>query len=77
MKKMYKAGKPRFSYFYEYEVCDIYKRKNIFGFIPVWSLHDTIKNTGQVEEVVFLLNNPEELKARLDVALFNLQMSIK
>lgn len=61
----YRAGKPRFSTFHGYEVCDIYKREKLFGLIPYWRHSDTIKNAGQVDEVVMLLNNPNELKKRL------------
>lgn len=62
---MFKLSTPRFSTHYGYEVVDILKRKTFFGFINYWQFHDTIKNAGQAEEVVFLLNNPDEVKKRL------------
>ena len=62
---MFKLSTPRFSSHYGYEVVDILKRKTLFGFIHYWQNHETIKNAGQAEEVVFLLNNPDEMKRRL------------
>ena len=64
-KTKYRAGKPRFSTIYGYEVTDIYKREKLFGLIPYWKHCDTIKNAGQVDEVVMLLNNPGEFKNRV------------
>jgi hypothetical protein len=65
MKTNFRLSKPRFSSYYGYEVVDILKRKKLLGFINYWSWHETIKNVGQAEEVVFLLNNPNELQKRL------------
>lgn len=67
--KNYKSSKPRYSDHYGCEVVDILKRKKIFGFIPYWVQHDTIKNFGQADEVVMLLNNPDELESRLKSGL--------
>lgn len=58
----YKAGKPRFSSHYGYEVVDILERKLFLSFLPYWGIHDTIRNAGQVDEVVSYLNNPEKRK---------------
>ncbi len=63
---MFKLSSPRFSTQYGYEVVDILKRKTLFGFIHYWQYHDTLLNNGQAEEVVFLLNNPDEVKKRLN-----------
>lgn len=69
---MFKLSKPYFSLHYGYEVVDILKRKTLFGFIRFWSWHETIKNAGQAEEVVFLLNNPDEMQRRLKNAVARL-----
>ena len=68
---MYKRSKPRYSSHFGYEVIDILKRERLFNLIPYWSHHSTIKNAGQADEVVFLLNNPEELTRRLNEAAKN------
>lgn len=68
---MYKLATPRYSTFHNCEVVDILKRKTILGFISYWSHHDTIKNVGQADEVVFLLNNPAEMKSRITAAVKN------
>lgn len=69
MKPLYKLGKPRFSSYHKIEVIDIFKRKTFLGFINYWSHSDTIKNAGQANEVVMLLNNPSELESRINLAI--------
>lgn len=68
-KYMYKIGTPRYSTFHNCQVVDILERKTILGLIGYWSHHDTIKNVGQADEVVFLLNNPAEMKSRITDAI--------
>lgn len=62
--KNYKLGKSRFSVFHNCEVIDILKKEYFFIF-SYWTHSDTIKNVGQAEEIVFLLNNPVEFKNRI------------
>lgn len=65
MKQQFKAAKPRFSTYFNYEVVDILQRRKLFGLIPIWMRFDTVKNVGQVDELVYLLNNQEVMKERL------------
>ncbi len=61
----YKLGTPRYSSYFDDEVVDILKLKRFLWIFSIWVWHDTILNHSAVDEVVYLLNNPEELSNRL------------
>lgn len=71
-KKVYKASAPRFSQFHGFEGVNILKKKYLFGVIPYWHVSSFIRNVGQVEEIIYLLNNPDEMDKRLKQAAQNI-----
>ena len=66
LMEKYKYGKRRYSRVYMDFVKDIFVKWKVLWVIPVWVYHDTLLDRGQVEEVVYLLNHPEEVKERLE-----------
>jgi len=72
----YKAGQPRYSEYHKTEVCDIFLRKRFLG-ISYWCHHSTIFNRGQVDEVVYLMNNPDIADLRIKEAVQKLKLEGK
>lgn len=61
----YKAGKPRFSQYHGYEIVPILRKGKILWIIPFWYYDHHVQNFGQADEIVFLLNNPNIMKQRM------------